>query len=96
MPEPDEEWDGITRYTILTSKYPVRDPPDNRPTVDDLIDHSLREKEESMNAFLNDPGINAREMELNYDRINDPNDVEEDYRRVIEFLRDRFSNGQNN
>lgn len=96
MPEPSEEWDGTTRYTILTSRYPVRDPPDNRHTVDDLIDHSLEEKEVAMNTFLNDPGINAREIELNYDRINDPNDVEEDYRRVIEFLRERFSNGQNN
>ena len=49
-----------------------------------------------MNDFLDDPGLNPNAMELNYDRINDPNDVDRDYRRVIEFLRGKFSNDQNN
>ncbi len=85
--------DVRTKYTVLMSKY---GPDDQRLTVDDLIEESLTDKERRMNDFLDDPGLNPNAMELNYDRINDPNDVDRDYRRVIEFLRGKFSNDQNN
>ena len=85
--------DVRTKYTVLMSKY---GPDDRRLTVDDLIEESLTDKERRMDEFLDDPGLNPNAMELNYDRINDPNDVDRDYRRVIEFLKGKFSNDQNN
>ncbi len=85
--------DVPTTYTILMSSYGLND---RRKTVDDVIEISLERKEKALNKFLNDPGINNNDMDLNYEKIDDVESVEDDYRSVIEFLQRKFKNDQNN
>ena len=82
--------DGVeTKYTILKSVYGLDDP---RLTFDHDLDNNLQEKEDAMNEFLVDPGLNQNEIELAYDRISDDeeDEIPEDYRGLIEFLKKQF------
>ena len=80
--------DVVTRYTILKSTF--ADSEDI--TIDERIRRSLRRKEERMNQFLNDPGINENEMELNWNENVANGADEEDYAGILESLRQRYTN----
>ena len=81
------------RYTILKCSYGPNDP---RVTIDSVVDANLRQKEDAMNDFLTDPGLNVNEMELNYNAIRHVNEVRDDFQDIIRYLQEKFGNVQNN
>ena len=82
-----------TRYTILKSTYANS----NDQTVDERIGRRLTDKEESMRKFLNDPELNNNEMILRYnDNEMDFGADARDYEGVMESIRQRITNTQNN
>ena len=79
--------DVKTKYTILMSKYENR----NLRTIDDHINENLNEKEEKMAEFLADPRLNLVSLNLDYKKITDPESVEDDYKGLIKFLKEKFN-----
>lgn len=78
-----------TRYTILKTTYENSDD----QTVDERIRRRLRNKEDKMREFLNDPDLNNNEMELSYDDDEMENGANvEDYAGVLESIRERMTN----
>ena len=51
----------------------------------------LNEKEERMREFLNDPRLNTVSLNLDYKKITDPESVEDDYKGLIKFLKEKFN-----
>jgi SNF2 family DNA or RNA helicase len=88
--------DVETRYTILKTTYANS----NDQTIDERIRRRLKDKEDRMREFLNDPDLNSNEMELRYDDDEMENGANaEDYAGVLESIRERITNNavtQNN
>ena len=80
--------DVKTKYTILMSKYSENS---NLRTIDDHINENLNEKEERMREFLNDPRLNTVSLNLDYKKITDPELVEDDYKGLVKFLKEKFN-----
>ncbi len=80
--------DVETRYTILQSTF--EDSGDQ--TIDARINRRLQTKEEAMQDFLNDPGINSNEMELHWNDNEIDIADQEDYAGVLEAIRQRMTN----
>ena len=64
--------------------------------VDEMI-HCLFDeiREEKMQEFLNDPRINPVSLNLNYKKIVDPEALEEDYKDLVKFLKEKFNDKNN-
>jgi SNF2 family DNA or RNA helicase len=80
--------DVVTRYTILKSTFADSDD----QTVDERIRRSLLDKERRMNQFLNDPGINENEMELNWNENGTGGNDYDDYAGLLESQGPRYTN----
>ena len=63
----------------------------NLRTIDDHINANLNEKEERMSEFLDDPRLNTVSLNLDYKKITDPESVEDDYKGLVKFLKEKFN-----
>jgi len=78
--------DVDTFYTILCSTYT-----DNRITIDSVINDRLREKERRLEQFLNDPQLNVNDIDLDWNSIDQPTELNQDYDNLIQHLREKFN-----
>jgi len=84
--------DVETKYTILKSTFADGD----ENTVDERVRRNLDSKEKKMRKFLNDPGLNNNEMELNWNEDEAESGAElEDYAGCLEAIRERMTNVPN-
>jgi hypothetical protein len=64
--------------------------------VDERVRRNLDSTEKKMRKFLNDPGLNNNEMELNWNEDEAESGAElEDYAGCLEAIRERMTNVPN-